>query len=165
MLGEALKFRKHVPARLQSQTSRKIFGENGPIFRNTVGRHLNMNNLINRMIRPALNQCRQCGLAQGKAHAKEDHVFERDPRLPKWYGFHAATRGLGTNLYYLGVPDKTIQAILRHSNVSITLGYYVKTASPEVIAGMNKLEDAAQIAEKSAVPAVRDSKAEFGCQS
>ena len=64
---------------------------------------------------------------------------------------------MGTNLYYLGVPDKTIQAILRHSNVSITLGYYVKTAGPDVLAGMNKLEDAAQIVEKSAVPAVRDS--------
>jgi hypothetical protein len=50
-----------------------------------------------------------------------------------------------------------MQAILRHSNVSITLGYYVKTASPEVLAGMNKLEDAAQLVEKSAFPAVRDS--------
>jgi hypothetical protein len=40
-----------------------------------------------------------------------------------------------------------MQAILRHSNVSITLGYYVKTASPEVLAGMNKLEDAAQLVE------------------
>jgi hypothetical protein len=45
---------------------------------------------------------------------------------------------------------------LRHSNVSTTLGYYVKTASPEVLAGMNKLEDAAQMVEKSAVPAARD---------
>jgi hypothetical protein len=33
----------------------------------------------------------------------------------------------------------------------------VKTASPEVLAGMNKLEDAAQMVEKSAVPAARDS--------
>ena len=40
----------------------------------------------------------------------------------------------------MGVPDKTIQQILRHSNVSITLGYYVKTASPDVLAGMQKLE-------------------------
>src|SRR5215469_4477512 len=79
------------------------------------------------------------------------------PRLPNWHGFHAGRRGLGTNLYYLGVPDKTIHAILRHSNVSITLGYYVKTASLEVLAGMNKLEDAAQIVEKSAVPTLRDS--------
>ena len=46
---------------------------------------------------------------------------------------------------------------LRHSNVSITLGYYLKTASPEVLAGMNKLEDAAQMVEKSAAPALRDS--------
>jgi integrase len=34
-----------------------------------------------------------------------------------WHGWHALRRGLGTNLHDLGVQDKTIQAILRHSNV------------------------------------------------
>ena len=34
-----------------------------------------------------------------------------------------------------------IQAILRHSNVSITLGYYVKSASPDVMAAMEKFEE------------------------
>lgn len=34
--------------------------------------------------------------------------------------------GLGTNLYRLGVPEKDIQAILRHANVDTTLTYYVK---------------------------------------
>ena len=37
--------------------------------------------------------------------------------LPEWHGWHAARRGLGTNLYRLGVPEKTIQA-LRYANVS-----------------------------------------------
>ena len=148
---------KLLAERLELHRLRSGNPHQGPIFRNAAGRYLSMNNLINRVIRPSLNRCRHCGLAQGKAHAKEDHVFERDPRLPSWHGFHAGRRGLGTNLYYLGVPDKTIQAILRHSNVSITLGYYVKTASPEVLAGMNKLEDAAQIVENSAAPAARGS--------
>src|SRR5262249_44887378 len=35
--------------------------------------------------------------------------------LIAWRGWHAARRGLGTNLYRLGVPEKTIQAILRHA--------------------------------------------------
>ena len=59
-------------------------------------------------------------------------------------------------MYRLGVPDKTIQAILRHSNVNVTLGYYVKSSGRDVLAGMNKLEDAAETLEKSAVHRLRD---------
>ena len=44
-----------------------------------------------------------------------------------WRGWHAFRRGLATNLYRLGVPDKTIQAILRHSNLSTTMNSYVKS--------------------------------------
>jgi integrase len=39
------------------------------------------------------------------------------------------------------LPDKVIQAILRHSNVNITLGYYVKSASSDVIAAMEKFQE------------------------
>jgi hypothetical protein len=41
--------------------------------------------------------------------------------LPKWHGWHAFRRGLATNLHQLGVADKDIQAILRHSNIGIPL--------------------------------------------
>lgn len=44
-----------------------------------------------------------------------------------WHGWHAFRRGLATNLYRLGVPDKSIQAILRHANVNTTLTMYVKS--------------------------------------
>jgi integrase len=114
--------------------------KSGPMFPNIDGRYANTNNLLNRAILPALNICR-CGISEGKKHAKQDHKYERDTSIPEWRGFHAARRGLGSNLYRLGVPDKTIQQILRHSNVSVTLGYYVKTASPDVVAGMRKLEE------------------------
>ena len=40
----------------------------------------------------------------------------------------------------LGVPDKVIQAILRYSNVNVTLGYYIKPQSTDVIATMEKFE-------------------------
>jgi hypothetical protein len=46
----------------------------------------------------------------------------------------------GGNLYRLGVPDKVIQAILRHSNVNVTLGYYIKPQTPDVVAAMGKFE-------------------------
>ena len=65
---------------------------------------------------------------------------ERDASRPEWHGWHAARRGLGTNLYRLGVPEKTIQAILRHANVSTTNTYYIKSAADDTRAAMAKLE-------------------------
>ncbi len=43
-----------------------------------------------------------------------------------WYGWHACRRGLATNLHQLGVADIVIQAILRHSDVSVTWQSYIK---------------------------------------
>jgi len=34
-----------------------------------------------------------------------------------------------TNLHTLGVDDKTIQAILRHSNVALTINVYIKSVT------------------------------------
>jgi len=48
------------------------------------------------------------------------HDFKRDSSLPEWHGWHAGRRGLGSNLYRLGVPELVIQRILRHANVSTT---------------------------------------------
>ena len=50
----------------------------------------------------------------------------------KWKGWHAYRRGLATNLHELGVPDKVIQAILRHEDVSTTQRSYIKTV-PSVV--------------------------------
>jgi integrase len=50
------------------------------------------------------------------------------------------TKRLGHHLYRLGVPDNVIQAILRHSNVNITLGYYIKPQTPDLMAAMDKFE-------------------------
>lgn len=58
----------------------------------------------------------------------------------KWHGWHAFRRGLATNLHRLGVPDKTIQAILRHSNLSTTMNSYVKSVPADASAAMRKLE-------------------------
>jgi integrase len=58
----------------------------------------------------------------------------------QWHGWHAFRRGLATNLNRLGVPDKTIQAILRHSNLSTTMNCYVKSVPADASAAMRKLE-------------------------
>ena len=44
----------------------------------------------------------------------------------EWHGWHAFRRGLATNLHALGVSDIVIQAILRHSDVSVTRQSYIK---------------------------------------
>ncbi len=59
----------------------------------------------------------------------------------EWHGWHAFRRGLATNLYQLGVPDKTIQAILRHSNLLTTMNSYVKSVPADAIAAMRSLEE------------------------
>ena len=85
--------------------------------------------------------CRRGGATIGETkNTGPDHEFERDMILPEWHGWHAARRGLGTNLYRLGVPEKTIQAILRHANVSTTNTYYIKSAADDTRAAMAKLE-------------------------
>ena len=99
-----------------------------------------MHNVRERDILSALNRCEVC-------HKPEDdctlvkHEYKRDDQLPQWRGWHAGRRGLGSNLYRLGVPDMVIQRILRHANVSTTTGYYIKPFADDVREAMTKLEN------------------------
>jgi integrase len=113
----------------------------GPMFRSEAGTPLNLNNVLNRMILPALNRCEMCKKAKAD-HAGADHDFKRDASRPQWHGWHAFRRGLATNLHRLGVNDKTIQAILRHANLATTMNIYVKTVSADSTAAMKLLETA-----------------------
>lgn len=121
----------------------------GPIFATSIGTAHSMHNLLNRTMLPALNRCMHCGLSEGRPHlkAKDCPGYERDQRIPEWQGFHAARRGLGSNLYRLGVHDKVIQKILRHSNVATTTTYYIKSTASDVTEAMQQFEQ--NIAEKS----------------
>ena len=92
--------------------------DSGLIFRSRKGTPLCLSNLATRLIRPRLEKA---GL--------------------KWHGWHAFRRGLATNLYRLGVPDKTIQTILRHANLSTTLNSYVKSVPAGAVAAMRSLEE------------------------
>jgi len=112
----------------------------GPIFTNGVRNPLLLGSVVNRIILPALNRCESCGKAESD-HQKTDHQYRRDTRIPEWHGWHAARRGLGSNLYRTGVPDMVIQRILRHANVSTTATYYIKTAADDVWNAMTRLEN------------------------
>jgi integrase len=65
-------------------------------------------------------------------------------RHRQWYGLHAFRRGLATNLHKLGVADVVIQAILRHSDVSVTRAAYIKNDAVDrrSLAAMEVLESA-----------------------
>jgi integrase len=89
----------------------------GWMFPNTIGGALDLDNLADRVIKP---------------------VFKANGL--KWKGWHAYRRGLATNLHELGVPDKVIQAILRHEDVSTTQRSYIKTVPQVVTEAMNQLE-------------------------
>jgi integrase len=111
----------------------------GPIFANASGKPLAMVSITNRFILPTLNRCEHCGKWE-QDHKRASHPYKRDSRIPEWHGWHAARRGLGSNLYRLGVPDMVIQRILRHASVSTTVTYYIKTAGSDVRSAMTKLE-------------------------
>jgi integrase len=89
----------------------------GCILQSPQGKPLNLDALAKDVIRPAF----------------------KTAKLP-WYGWHAFRRGLATNLNRLGVPDKVIQQILRHANVTTTMNIYVKMVSQDATAAMKTLE-------------------------
>jgi integrase len=89
------------------------------IFSTATGRPPDLDNLRFRVIRKELR------LAKAKV---------------KWYGWHAFRRGLASNLYRLGITDKTIQPILRHANVTTTQACYIKTAPADAHLAMQRLE-------------------------
>jgi integrase len=122
---------RQLAERLEIHRLRSGNPQDRPIFRNVGGKPLALSSFVNRVILPALNRCEICGKAASK-HPSVGHQCQKDTRLPEWHGRHAARRGLGSNLYRLGVPDLVIQRILRHANVSTTTGYYVKTATDDV---------------------------------
>jgi integrase len=109
----------------------------GPIFQAGNGKPLNLDNLARRVIIPAIEKCVKCRLSESD-HKPEGHMFELDETL-QWQGWHAFRRGLATNLHALGVDDKTIQAILRHSNIGLTMNVYVKSVAASGISAMDLL--------------------------
>lgn len=102
---------KHLEAHRDGSARGFIF--TGP----KMGRPLDLHNLANRTVRPAL-----------KAAGIE------------WCGWHGFRRGLSTNLKTLGVDDTVIQRILRHANVGVTRQSYIKIEDRAKTAAMKKLQ-------------------------
>lgn len=142
-IGAPIPVVKQLAERLEMHRMRSKSPKNpktGPIFRTGKNTPMSLDNMLHRQIFPSLNRCENC-------HKPEDghdekHEYKRDASLPKWHGWHACRRGLGSNLYRLGVADIVIQRILRHANVSTTTAFYIKSTSDDVKTAMQRLENA-----------------------
>ena len=122
------------------RTGELLAQANLPIFQAGNGSPLDLHNLANRVIKPALSRCAVCRKSE-EEHKPEGHIFMRDASLPQWHGWHAFRRGIATNLHELGVPDKEIQGILRHSDVRLTQNIYIKTIDESRVNAMDALAE------------------------
>jgi integrase len=111
----------------------------GPIFQAGNRKPLNLDNLARRVIIPAIEKCIRCRKSKDE-HLTDGHMFELDKSLC-WHGWHAFRRGLATNLHHAGVDDKTIQGILRHGNVNITMNIYVKSVAESQVNALDVLSE------------------------
>jgi integrase len=109
----------------------------GPIFQAGNGKPLNLDNFARRVIIPAIEKCVRCRKSR-EDHKPEAHMFELDTSL-QWRGWHSFRRGLATNLHAIGVDDKTIQQILRHSNIAMTQNVYIKSLAASGVSAMDLL--------------------------
>lgn len=104
------------------------------------GTSMDLPNLVRRVIVPLLTRCALCHIPK-HLHGEQDkdHAFKLDESIPKWKGWHCFRRSLVSNLYALGVKPKVIQAILRHSDIATTLGFYVETSEAESRDALDRL--------------------------
>jgi len=128
---------------LDAHRTRQGNPDRGAVFANRLQKPVCLNGVANRIILPILHRCAVCGAGR-EEHRKADHNFKLDTCRVLWHGWHAFRRGLATNLYRLGVPDKTIQAILRHANLSTTMNVYVKSVGEDSVKAMQALQLCAQ---------------------
>jgi integrase len=135
-LAEA--FEKH-----KARTGEKLAQPNVPIFQGSTGQPLNLDNLVRREIIPALSRCAICGKPE-EEHKPEGHEYKHGP--VDWHGWHAFRRGLATNLHVLRIDDKTIQAILRHTDIRLTQNTYIKSVEESEVNAMDVLAEKFQIA-------------------
>jgi transposase len=72
-------------------------------------------------------------------------IRARDRRViapvSSWHGWHAFRRELATNLHSLGADGETIQTILKHSTIGLTMNVYVKSVSKSQVSAMDVLSE------------------------
>jgi len=134
----------------------KLTQANLPIFQAGNGQPLNPDNIVRRVIVPALSPCATCREQESEHNATTGHAPSvRDKNLPLWHGWHAFRRGLATNLHTLGVADKDIQAILRLSTIGLTQNVYIKSVNESQVSALDSLSEKFEICNANATNQTR----------
>jgi integrase len=110
----------------------------GPILRGPSGKPLDLHNLANRVVIPTLKRCAVCQKTESE-HGKADHQFQLDEAIPKWHGWYALRRGVGTAVADLS-NSLAAKGLLRHSSVSTTERHYIKDVPESTLQAMKLLE-------------------------
>lgn len=111
----------------------------GPILRGPSGKPLDLHNLANRNVVPALTRCAKC-YKRESTHGKANHEFTRDDALPVWRGWYALRRGVATALRTLSKDSLASKGLLRHSSVTTTDRHYIKDVPEATLQAMQQLE-------------------------
>ncbi len=110
----------------------------GPILRGPSGSPLDLDNLAERVVKPALQRCAVCKQREAK-HAGASHDFQLDETLPKWHGWYSLRRGVATAVADLS-DSLAAKGLLRHSSVSTTERHYIKDVPESTLKAMKQLE-------------------------
>ena len=111
----------------------------GPILRGPSGKPLDLHNLANRVVIPALEACVHCKRDQSE-HRDAEHDYRRDERLPQWRGWYSLRRGVATAISALSKDSLAAKGLLRHSSVSTTQRHYIKDVPETTLEAMKRLE-------------------------
>lgn len=110
----------------------------GPILRGPSGSPLDLDNLAERVVRPALLRCARCKQRESM-HIEADHDFQLDQTLPKWHGWYSFRRGVATAVANLS-DSLAAKGLLRHSSLSTTERHYIKDVPDSTLQAMKRLE-------------------------
>jgi integrase len=110
----------------------------GPILRGPSGSPLDLDNLAERIVKPALLRCALCKQCE-LGHVVAGHNFQLDQALPKWHGWYALRRGVATAIADLS-DSLAAKGLLRHSSLSTTERHYIKDVPESTLEAMKLLE-------------------------
>jgi integrase len=117
------------PLRELLEELRSIEGkpESGLILRGVSGKPLNLDALVKRVIRPALNN--------------SGNYPTPDTKRLQWHGYYAFRRGIATLTSSVSRDPMAAKGLLRHTSVSTTLNHYIKDVPQVTENAMSLVEE------------------------
>ena len=100
----------------------------GYILGRSGGRPSNLDNMVDRVIVPALSRCLDCKQAEAAKHV--GHDFERDESVPKWAGWYSIRRFHGTAVRQESGSSDTSSKALGNSKDVFNKHYFKPTEVP-----------------------------------